>query len=277
MMDPIFKIYRFLEEDVARVAAEPNDPHIHDFEELLVGVEGQVEHFIDFKAQHFKAPFVSFVPLGKIHRIKPMLNDGKCMIWVIRFASDFIPETIFQLYALYHAHSDLEMNPGCCFERLNSLCEMMHEEMKLHGPNLNIVRDLLKTVFTMVEAEREKYLVPEQPISKTHNVTFNNFLKILEENFKRPEGVDFYAEKLFMSTRNLNLVSQAIFNKSVSELIEMRKLTEAKNLLIYTDVSISEIGYELGFNEKAYFTNVFKKRTGQTPSAFRDEIRKIIS
>ena len=112
---------------------------------------------------------------------------------------------------------------------------------------------------------------------KTQSVTFKNFLRILEENFKRPEGVDFYAEKLFMSSRNLNLICQDILQQSVSEIIETRKLIEAKNLLISTDKTISEIGFELGFKEKAYFTSVFKKKAGQTPSAFRDEMKRIIS
>jgi AraC-like DNA-binding protein len=89
--------------------------------------------------------------------------------------------------------------------------------------------------------------------------------------------VEFYAGKLFMSSRNLNLLCQNILNKSISEIIETRKLTEAKNLLIYSNKSVSEIGFELGYNEKAYFSNVFKKKTGTTPTAFREEMRKIIS
>jgi AraC family transcriptional regulator, transcriptional activator of pobA len=89
--------------------------------------------------------------------------------------------------------------------------------------------------------------------------------------------VEFYAEKLFMSSRNLNMICQNILQRSVSEIIETRKLIEAKNLLVSTHKSISEIGYELGYNEKAYFTNVFKKKSGQTPTEFREEMRTLIS
>ena len=149
--------------------------------------------------------------------------------------------------------------------------------MQQSMPSLSVVRDLLKTLFTMIEPEREKYSISGQTFPKTQNTTFKNFLKILEDNFRRPEGVEFYAEKLFMSARNLNLVAHNILHKSVSEIIETRKLIEAKNLLISTDKTISEIGFELGYNEKAYFTTVFKKKSGQTPSEFRDEMRKIIS
>ncbi len=80
-----------------------------------------------------------------------------------------------------------------------------------------------------------------------------------------------------MSTRNLNLICQSILQQSVSEIIETRKLIEAKNLLLTTNKTISEIGFELGYQEKAYFTNVFKKKAGMTPSEFRNEIQKLIS
>lgn len=65
--------------------------------------------------------------------------------------------------------------------------------------------------------------------------------------------------------------------QTVTELIETRKLIEAKNQLTNTSKNISEIGFDLGFKEKAYFTNVFKKRTGQSPSEFRAEMKKILA
>ncbi|HUN04649.1 MAG TPA: helix-turn-helix transcriptional regulator, partial [Niabella sp.] len=72
-------------------------------------------------------------------------------------------------------------------------------------------------------------------------------------------------------------ICKNILNQTVSELIEIRKLIEAKNQLTHSDKHISEIGFDLGFNDKAYFTNVFKKRSGQTPSEFREEMKKLFS
>jgi len=127
----------------------------------------------------------------------------------------------------------------------------------------------------MIESERKKMQPDQKGLSMTQNVTFKNFLRILEENFRRAEGVEFYAEKLFMSSRNLNLICQNILNQSVSEIIETRKLTEAKNLLITTDKPISEIGFDLGYKEKSHFTRVFKRKAGQTPSEFREDMKKL--
>ena len=80
-----------------------------------------------------------------------------------------------------------------------------------------------------------------------------------------------------MSTRNLNLICQNILEQSVLEIIETRKLIEAKNLLISSEKTIAEIAYELGYNENSYFSNVFKKKSGQSPSEFREEMRVILT
>ncbi len=277
MANQLFNISMVNSEDVEKISAGPNEPHNHDYEELIIGTEGLLEHFIDFKTTTTEAPFVSFVTRGKVHRLKPGIKDGKCFMWVIRFLSEFIPETTFQLYSNYHDYADIKMQPGECFNRLTRLCEMMYQENQHNVPDYAVVRHLLSALFTMIESERRKTEPGDAGVQKTQNTTFKNFLKILEENFRRPEGVEFYAEKLFMSARNLNLICQGILHKSVSEIIEIRKLVEAKNLLVNTDKSISEIGFELGYNEKAYFTNVFKKKSGQTPTEFREEMRRLTS
>lgn len=270
-----FEIFKLTPQQATKIASMPNDPHVHEFEELLIGVEGSLEHLIDFKSDVYKAPYLSFIAKGKVHRLKPLATDGKCSVWVIKFDTDFIPDTSFGLYSLYHNNSNIETEDNAYFRRMVMLCEMMFEEMQQDEPTLNIVRDLLKATFSMAGVLRDRH--NEEHGTDTQNTTFKNFLAILEENYKRPEaGVEFYAEKLFMSSRNLNLITQSILNKSVSDIIETRRMTESKNLLVSTDKSISEIGYELGYNEKSYFTTVFKKKTGMTPSMFRENIKNLI-
>ena len=276
-METLFKIFRIGVDDARRISAAPDPPHQHDYEELIIGMEGKLDHFIDFKTALLQAPLISFVAKGKIHRVIPQLSEGKCDMWVVRFKSEFIPETIFQLYSDYHDYANIQLESGHCYERMVQVCRMMWDEMQLPNPELGIVRHLLSALFAMIEAERRKRMVDLQSLNLTQNHTFKNFLKILEDNYKSDEGVDFYAEKLFMSSRNLNLICKSILNRSVSEIIETRKLIEAKNLLVNTDKTVAEIGYELGFNEKAYFTQVFRRKSGQTPTEFREEMKKQLS
>lgn len=276
-MTEIFKIYKFGVEDVEKNEVLLNEPHSHNYEELIIGIEGQIDHFIDFNSTVFNAPFISFVTKGKVHRAKPGLKDGKCDLWVIRFSSEFIPETVFQLYSYYHNEANISLQRDMCFSRLLSLCEMMHMESIQEEPDLGIIRQLLGALFTMIESERRKSKLENESIEKTKSLTFKNFLILLEQHYTKPEGASFYADKLSMSSRNLNLISQRILQQSVSEIIETRKLIQAKNLLTTTDMTISEIGFALGFSENTYFAHVFKKKSGVTPSEFRSEMKKLIS
>jgi AraC-like DNA-binding protein len=245
-MNQLFEIFQVDGKEAKRITASPDEPHKHDYEELIIGIEGKLEHFIDFKKTEWEAPLVSFVTKGKIHRAVPGVIKDKCNMWVLRFKSEFIPETTFQLYSYYHDHATLKIQKGECFNRMVTLCEIISREMQQESPDLAVIRHLLSALFTMIESERKKTEPDENNLNKTQNTTFKNFLAILEENFHRPEGVEFYAEKLFMSARNLNTICQHIVQKSVSEIIETRKLIEAKNQLINTDKTVSEIGFDLG-------------------------------
>lgn len=276
-MHKLFHIFKVDADEAQRIAAQPDEPHNHSFEELLIGIKGSLEHFIDFNTTEIKAPFVSFVTKGKVHRLIPRSYEGACEIWAIRFKSEFIPETTFQLYTLYHNQANIQLEKGNCFQRLVTLCEMMYNETQQETVDFAVIRQLLSVLLTMIESERKKIAPPDVTLLKTQHVSFGNFLNILEENYRRPLDVAFYAEKLFMTSRNLNLICQNILGQSVSEIIETRKLIAAKDLLVTTDKTISEIAYELGYNENSYFSKVFKKKAGMSPGSFREEMRNSLS
>src|SRR5690606_2023753 len=123
-MTETFKIYQVGINEAKQIETLVNEPHAHDFEELIIGIKGQLEHFIDFNTTVFNAPLISFITKGKIHRAQPIPKNDACEMWVIRFKSEFIPETTFQLYSLYHDNANLGLKPGSCFQRLVTLCEI---------------------------------------------------------------------------------------------------------------------------------------------------------
>src|SRR5512138_3108611 len=134
-MDLPFDIFKVDESDAGKIASSRYEPHAHEYEELLIGIEGEIEHFIDFKSTRFTSPFVSFVTKGKLHRLTPFLKDGKFSVWALTFRSEFIPETTFQLYSYYHDHANFMMQRGRCLDRLVTLCEMMFEETRQPVPD----------------------------------------------------------------------------------------------------------------------------------------------
>lgn len=274
-MNEPFKIFRVNRDIIKELAKAPNQAHSHNYEEIMVVIKGTIEHVIDFESILLEGPFVSFITKGKVHRVKPV-DDGKHSDgFVIRFQSEFVSETIFQLYHFYHDNANVFFSSSREFERFVTLCEILNDEAQQDIVDYSIIRSLLSTLLTILEAEKRKSFANYG--LNNQDSPFIKFLQFLEENFRRPVGVPFYAEKLFMSSRNLNLICQKILQKSVSEIIQTRRLMEAKNLLATTNKSIYEIGFEIGYQEKAYFSNTFKKKTGQTPSKFRKEIKALLS
>jgi transcriptional regulator GlxA family with amidase domain len=150
---------------------------------------------------------------------------------------------------------------------------MINNEYSRADADGAVIKQLLIALICIIESDKRKDSPSTVDNMTVQNKTFRSFLQVLEQHYREPRGVEFYADKLFMTSRNLNLICQRVMHQSVSEIVETRKLLEAKNLLITTDKTVAEIGFVLGFNEKTYFTHVFKKKAGISPSEFRKEMR----
>ena len=103
------------------------------------------------------------------------------------------------------------------------------------------------------------------------------FIELLERQFPiesphqrlRLRTAKDYADGLAIHVNHLNKVLKENTGKTTTDLISNRIVQEAKVLLKQTDWNISEIGWSLGFEEVAHFSNFFKKNTAATPLAFR--------
>lgn len=273
-MNVPFKIIKITPEFLEPVLLNPIPSHRHDHEELLIITHGKPVHSLDYTKEELQTPVIVYVAQGKVHNFTP---DDDTRGWVIRFKNELVPNSRFNFYSNFLDQINYKLNADYCSTTLNSLCEIMLKEYQEESVNYQVIKHLLSALLTKLEADSKKEYLDNTASNRSQMVTFNSFLKILEFNYMRPDGADFYAEKLNMSTRNLNLISQSAFGKSVTEIIETRKLIEARNLLLNSGKSVSEIGYELGYNEKSYFTRVFHKRTGVTPTEYRDQMHTDIS
>lgn len=273
-MDKLFRIIEINAEVAKQISSGPKTDHFHDFEELIVVTEGSLTHYIDFKVEVLTAPFICYVSMGKMHRLEP---ESNLRGWVINYKTEFIPDSRLSFYSNFFTFTNIALSPGTCISRFNNLCELINTEYSLEIVDYVTIRHLVNGLISMFEAEKNRNIPVDNELKVSQVAAFNNFLAILEANFRSDRGVSFYADKMNMSERNLNLVCRNNFHKSVSEIIETRKLIQAKRMLMYSDKTVSEIGYELGYNEKSYFTRVFHARMDITPSRFREMTRNIIS
>ncbi|RKS03013.1 AraC family transcriptional regulator [Flavobacterium sp. 102] len=95
------------------------------------------------------------------------------------------------------------------------------------------------------------------------------FFKLLENNFKRERSLQFYADKLFVTTGHLTKVLKDVAGKTAGELIDDAVIMEARILLANPSLTISQIADELQFSDQSFFGKFFKKKIGASPSEYR--------
>ena len=126
---------------------------------------------------------------------------------------------------------------------------------------------LAVAVRRLLEQERAR------PVSAPRDAdTVMRFRELVEKHYRNHPPLDFYARKLGVTAARLNTCCRVTTGKSSLALINDRLLTEAKRNLVYSDMTINEIGAGLGYTDPGYFNRFFSRNVGLSPGRFRDSL-----
>jgi len=98
---------------------------------------------------------------------------------------------------------------------------------------------------------------------------FKRFFALLATEYKQHRNVNWYAEQLHLSTKYFTSLIRQVSGRTTVDWINDRVIYEAKNLLLYSEMSITEIAYQLNFPSTSFFSKYFKNIVGINPSEFR--------
>lgn len=143
-------------------------------------------------------------------------------------------------------------------------------------------KNLLKSViFSLLDNRnrcREYYglmATSVSPVSiNNHNISFiDKVSSVIEEHISNENlSIDYLSEQLHLSRTQVYRKVKALTGYSPVELVKMIRMKKASYLLTTTEMSISEIAYNLGFSTPSYFTKVYKEFWGETPLSTRERI-----
>ena len=108
----------------------------------------------------------------------------------------------------------------------------------------------------------------EQLPNEQHNLV-REYNYLVEKNYRTKHSVAEYAELLYKSPKTIANAFKKLGEKSPLRFIQERISLEARRMLFYTDKDVSEIGYDLGFQDVQSFSRFFKKQEGKSPTDFR--------
>lgn len=226
-------------------------PHRHDFWQIILITSGGGIHQIDFRTYKVKPRQIFIIKPGQVHRWK--MNAGIKGI-IVEFARSghlsnspdeiILPENEFQI--------------------LKMLTSIMQSESSSKGVDADVsLRSLLASF--LIQLERH---TPKLGPGKTTTI-LESFKNLVEKNFMKEHRVEFYSEKLGITSKALTMQVTRSLGRSPRAIIQDRFMMEARRYLAFSTMSIAEIGFELGFEDANYFTRFFRTHEKITPAAFR--------
>ncbi|MDT7831316.1 AraC family transcriptional regulator [Flavobacteriaceae bacterium S356] len=105
---------------------------------------------------------------------------------------------------------------------------------------------------------------------------YKKLLSFIDDHFKEDINIGKIEDVSFYSYRNINRIFEALHNETIGKYIKRLRLEKAAQYLAYSDMGVSEIAYEVGFEDRAAFSKAFKSKYKTSPSYFRAHTEVIL-
>jgi AraC family transcriptional activator of pobA len=259
-------------QDEIREEHDISTPHRDHHFLLMLATGGDFRLNIDFKEVAFAEPTLFCVFPEQVHHI---IEVQKPLGWIISFDPTLMEEEIKQLFESKF-HSSITLAPESDFYlTLVALLGLVEQaQSAVVNKYSNKSMHALLTAFLNAIAS---HLVFNRAIENTNenrsNIIKDAFNVLLKQHYRSWKQPAQYASELAISVAHLNDTVKALTGSPVSIHIQQASILEAKRQLYFTNKSVKEIGYELGYDEPVYFGKLFKKTTNLTPLAFRQQFR----
>ena len=237
-----------------------------DYHFLVLLNSGSFSQQVGIEDYHVKSSSVIFVPEGEAFSIKS-IHD--------KLSGYFI---LLENKSVSSAVSKLELSDLLTIETIikldsesnlwiNNICDLLYNEVSSKKPNRNIGTGLLQALL-----HKLKDLSGNKKTFSRQNEIANSFKQLINKHYKKQKSVEFYARELSVSENYLNRCVKTQFNKSSKQIIQDTTILQSQILMFSSTYDISEICFQVGYDDPSYFSRLFKKVTGRTPTNFKKQV-----
>lgn len=249
------------------------EAHRHDALGHVLLIKGGGGRFLlDGTARRFGAGSAIFVPSKLVHAFYfDPGTDGLVLTLsdsLLELAADALVESDLSNDLAGALLVDLGQDPALFDQIAASLARISAELDLPQLGQLSAIRTHLALILlAMVRAAR--FIGEQSPHSSQDLRLVEKLRRRIGQDLGGAPSVGDLAGELGVTAARLNAACRRVAGCSTLHLLHAAQLAEAKRALLYTEQPISEIAYSLGFEDPAYFSRFFSRRTGRTPSAFR--------
>lgn len=254
---------------------ENEAPHRHSYFVIIWVKSGSGVQFIDVDRYELGKDTVYCLTPGQIHQLKV---TGPVDGYVISFTADFLGASEDNVNLLFNtglfytfSHSPvIRVSPEMAEDMGEVVAKMMKEFGNFFILRSEVLRGFLKIFLIYLTRQFDG---GEAQTQQPRNVELTKkFLTLLEQQYAGKKMVSDYADQLAVTPNYLNEVVKKVSGFPASHHIQQRIVLEAKRQAAYSDLSMKEIAWDLGFDDVAHFSKFFKNVAGASFSDFRKEL-----
>ncbi|WP_209425975.1 helix-turn-helix domain-containing protein [Pararhodobacter sp. SW119] len=239
-------------------------PHSHpNLHQTVLIRRGDARITVDGRTRELALPVLLNIPPWVVHGFRfAARTEG----YVLTLPADAFPELLGEHALLAQALStwgavaaDADLDP--LFEAL------LDEQARDDPARAPMLRALATQV--LCRAARSLFATAPGAVPARYAGYMQAFDALVQRHLGENRRVSDHAAELGLTATHLNRICRALAGMSAGRYIEARRLHEAQRLLAYTRQPVAEVGYALGYDDPAYFSRVFRRQMGETPSACR--------
>ena len=234
-------------------------PHWHENIELLYCIHGDGEAVIDSRSVPLKKGGLTVVNSGCLHYTR-VLSGTSVVYYCLIISSSMLEQ--FGLYVENQNFCEFVQSEeiNCRFERI--VAEMKEQKSYYEG----VVKGEIGSLISLLQRE---FSAENKLTGKSEMV--KQGIEYMKHHFRESLSLDDVAEATGFSRFYFCRQFKNSTGYTVNEYLRYLRCREAEEMLQKTEMPISEIASECGFDDVSYFTKIFKKQTGRLPSQLKNE------
>jgi AraC family transcriptional regulator, transcriptional activator of pobA len=232
-------------------------------------LEGKMSINVDFKQHDIVAPAILFLSPEQVSQLTSHKNIKSIHF---AFSKDYVVNDVRNTLSCWECMFSQIVIPVTSHKDLNELktyANLIQQEfMELRHQKDLVIRNLLNA-FLITAARLGTCETRLTVMNSSQNKILQQFRSLIEDNFLSKSHVTEYADMIYITPGHLNDTIKTITGRTAKQMIDEKRITEAKRLLFWGKLSVKQIASHMNFEDDAYFNRFFKKHTGQTPMLFQ--------
>jgi AraC family transcriptional regulator, transcriptional activator of pobA len=249
-------------------------PHRHDYHELLWLREGEGEQLVDGEVLAIVPGTVTVIARGQVHQFRHATGLSGAVLRITDAALAGGAQRIPAGWLLGgRGGRTIAVPPTECARFEAVLAALAAETPRPPDPYAaDLVRHLTSTVLLWLERWHEASRTERPAVDDGDVALHRRFAALLENDFNKHHDVAHYADALAVPPAALSRALSTLTGRSTKELIVERAMVEAMRLLRFTDLTVGEVAFRVGYGDQLYFSRAFKRFAGRAPQAYRAQV-----